>query len=114
MLPRYYRGLGKLYRHGLVDQHVGRKLIIVHRLVQEAAQHFVTTDRLLTVYDAAIYLIRQGHPQSQETSDTLFHHWNVCSTYAPHVLRLMSLQEKWSLRTSRPTDLFEICFNCSW
>lgn len=111
---RYYRSLGKLRRYGLVDQHTARKLIIVHRLIQEATQHSIPLDRLLAIYDAALHLLRQGHPQSQATSDTLFPHWNTCSTYAPHVLRLMSLQEKWSLRTTRPTDLFDVYFNCSW
>ena len=86
----------------------------VHRLIQTSTLHAMPKSDRDFFFDAIISIIRENHPQSQATSDTLFKSWDTCALYAPHVLRLQVLQKQWKLQTRYPDQLWEIFFNCSW
>lgn len=102
-----------LTRYDLIEKFDYDNNFAIHRLVQATALHFATQQARNDVFDAIIDIFQQGHPQSQSTSDTLFHHWSTCAIYAPYILRLQILMKDWKLRPSSSEQLWALFFNCS-
>ena len=110
---RYLKSLRTLIRYGLIEKLESDNSFAIHRLVQSSVLHFVTQQARDSMFDAIIEIFLQGHPQSQATSDTLFHHWSTCAIYAPHLLRLQILIKEWRFRPTSPEQLWILFFNCS-
>ncbi|KAF4447328.1 TPR-like protein [Fusarium austroafricanum] len=111
---KWRQSIRNLLCRGLIEQMKSSNTMRMHRLVQTVTLHAMNDQDRQEFFSTALDVIAKGHPQSQDTGDTLFKCWNVCAVYAPHVQRLQELQESWQLNTASTSSHFNLFFNSSW
>ncbi|KAI1313744.1 NB-ARC and TPR domain protein [Xylaria venustula] len=72
----------------LVKRNKEQRTFSIHRLVQASFRHFISRERLQKSFNDATLLVSAAFPRKDTEFAQMYHLWNQCSIYLPHVLSL--------------------------
>ncbi|KAI1180884.1 hypothetical protein F4777DRAFT_177094 [Nemania sp. FL0916] len=104
-----------LLRAALINKSIQQPILSLHRLVQNAAMHRLTNTDRLKYFDAAVYLLSWGFPNTW--SKDIGHQvkaWEKCEKCLPHIDNLAKLVKRYSIRSSHSQQYAELLLRCSW
>ncbi|KAH9892369.1 hypothetical protein F4778DRAFT_750353 [Xylariomycetidae sp. FL2044] len=112
-ITRCFNILATLVHLGLIERHDGPSTYMIHPLVQSAILHSVSPEIRSIALSAVIDVYLAKHPQSHQSSGTLFTEWHTCALYAPHILRLHRAIAEWKIVPSSNEKLWVLSYNCA-
>ena len=72
----------------LVKRNKEKRAFSVHRLVQSSFKQFIGPDDRQKSFNDATVLVSAVFPRKDAEFSQMYHRWNTCALYLPHVLRL--------------------------
>ncbi|KAI7288787.1 hypothetical protein KC343_g1092 [Hortaea werneckii] len=83
----------------LVKRNKELRAFSVHRLVQTCFRHFLSPEDRQKSFNDATMLVSAAFPRKDAEFSQLYHRWDTCALYLPHVLNLRD-----SFREEKATD----------
>lgn len=72
----------------LVKRNKEQRAFSIHRLVQTSFKHFIGSDDRQKSFNEATMLVSAVFPRKDAEFSQMYHRWNTCALYLPHVLSL--------------------------
>ncbi|KAK8013187.1 NB-ARC and TPR domain protein [Apiospora marii] len=80
--------LRKLITLALIKRDRDTRILSIHRVVQAQFKHFLKSDQQQENFNRAVTLLRDVYPGEDSSWGQLYHAWDLCNTYTPHVIHL--------------------------
>lgn len=105
----------RLLEVGLIDKAEDTGILSLHRLIQTAFMHRLSTDEKTKYFDRVIKILSWGFPDTF-SKDVGHQHlsWESSEKCLPHINHAMKQKEEHEIRSADPQELAEVLLCCSW
>lgn len=93
----------------LVKRNKEKRAFSIHRLVQASFRHFMSYEDRQRSFNDATLLVSAAFPRKDAEFAQLYHSWQACSLYLPHVLSLRDCFREEKKSNSKFSALMEYC-----
>ncbi|KAI0114142.1 hypothetical protein GGR51DRAFT_546784 [Nemania sp. FL0031] len=111
----YFEAREALIKSSLITRNIELGFLKIHRLVQDVVRHKLTSEELRTVYNAAVVLVSDVWPFSDETNLNRADRLHKVQRYFPQVAMFKSVLEQEGVEKLKPEVAVAALFNeASW